>query len=338
MRALLDHATFSNVVSAHLSVPNGMDPPEHTSFRHIIEPYFSARAMAAFAPVCRAIAAGIVADLPAEGEVDLVAAVALAFALEVQCAFMGWPAELRQPLRAWAGRNAEATLARDPSATAAVALEFDGYIRELLAARRRAGDTAPDDPTTRLLHERVGGRPLTDEEIVSIIRNWTVGEIGTIAASVGIIAHHLAAHPEIQAGLRREPAALGEAIDEILRIHAPLIANRRVTTRPVEVGGRSIPAGARVTLIWASANRDEAVFGDPDAFEPARNRSRNLLYGAGIHVCPGEPLASLVLQTIVAALLGRTRRIAPVPDRPPVRAVYPMSGFSQLPLFVQCAA
>jgi cytochrome P450 len=189
--------------------------------------------------------------------------------------------------------------------------------------------------TTELLHATVDGRLLTDEEIVSIIRNWTVGELGTIAASVGIVAHFLAMRPELQNRLRAEPSLLPAAIDEILRIHAPLIANRRVTTSPVMIGDRTIEAGQRLTLIWASANRDEAVFGDPDEFRLDRDPSQNLLYGAGIHVCPGAPLARLELRIALEELLARTSRMAVVPDKPPARAAYPASGFSSLPLTIQ---
>lgn len=330
MRALLDQETFSNAAFTHLTVPNGMDPPQHTAFRRIIEPYFSPEMMAAFEPACGDIAEAIAARLPERGELDVIPAVAEDFALRVQCAFMGWPDALHEPLRAWARRNAEATLARDPAQLAAVALEFDGHIRALLRQRRDAGPRAPRDVTTRLIHERVGGRPLTDPEIVSIIRNWTVGEVGTITASVGIILHYLAERPALQDGLRADPAGLPAAIDEILRIHAPLIANRRVTTRPIAIGGRRIPAGQRVTLIWASANRDEAVFGDPDTFDPARNQARNLLYGAGIHVCPGAPLARLELRVLMEELLAHTSDIALADGPPPTRAVYPDAGYATL--------
>ena len=168
------------------------------------------------------------------------------------------------------------------------------------------------------------------------MRNWTVGELGTIAASISIVAHYLAGHPALQDTLRADLSGLPPAIDEILRIQAPLIANRRVTTRPVEVAGQRLGAGERITLIWASANRDEAVFGDPDAFDPERNAARNLLYGAGIHVCPGAPLARLELRLVVEALLARTRAIRPS-DRPPVLAVYPSSGFATLPLRIETA-
>lgn len=332
MRVLEDHATFSNAVSSHLSVPNGMDPPEHTAYRRIIERYFGPERMQAFEPVCRAIAADLAKGLPTGGEVELMGEFAQDFALRIQCAFMGWPEELHEPLRRWILKNQAATLGGHRAATAAVALEFDTYIRELLNARREAGSAAPDDVTTALLRERVEDRPLNDEELVSIIRNWTVGELGTISASVGILAHYLAERPDVQQQLRERPSSLPAAIDEILRIHAPLIANRRVATKTAELGGREIEAGERLTLIWASANRDEAVFGDADDFRLDRDPSLNLLYGAGIHVCPGAPLARLELRIVLEELLARTRGIALVPDKPPVKAMYPASGFSSLPL------
>jgi cytochrome P450 len=335
MRVLDDHETFSSVASRHLSVPNGMDPPEHTRYRKVIEPYFGPQEMQAFEPHCRRIAVDLVQSLPANGEVEFMRTFAEDFALQIQCAFMGWPTDLHEPLRQWTRRNREATLAADRAAMALVAHEFDGFISRLLDVRRDAGDEAPDDVTTRLLRERVEGRPLNDEEIVSIARNWTVGELATIAASVGILAQHLAERPDLQQRLRTQPALLPAAVDEILRIHAPLIANRRMTRKAVEIGGRRLDAGARISLIWASANRDEAVFGDPDEFRLDRDPAQNLLYGAGIHACPGAPLARLELRIVMEELLGRTRRIATVTGKPPTRAIYPGSGFTTLPLRIE---
>ena len=200
------------------------------------------------------------------------------------------------------------------------------------AVRAKPGSAeAPDDVTTSLLRERIDGRSLSDEEIVSIVRNWTVGELGTIAASIGILVHYLAERLPLQRELREKPSLLPAAIDETLRIHAPLIANRRVTTRAVEIGGRALEAGARLGLIWASANRDEAVFGDPDEFRLDRDPSDNLLYGAGIHICPGAPLARLELRTVLEELFKRSREITLADGKPAIRARYPASGFSRLP-------
>lgn len=328
MRVLEDHRSFSSVVSAsHLSVPNGMDPPRHTLFRRLIEPYFGADAMRAFEPECRRVAREGVSALQRGDGIEVMERLAHPFALRIQCAFMGWNPAVLEPLDGWMRRSQAASASGDRAAIARLAQEFDGYIRAILARRRALGAAAPDDVTMRLLHERVEGRALTDEEIASILRNWTAGELGTIAAAVGILVEYLAARPQLQQQLRMEPARLPAAIDEILRIHAPLVANRRVTTCPVEIGGRQIGAGERVTILWASANRDEAVFGDPDEFLPDRDPVPNLLYGAGVHVCPGAPLARMELQHLMEELLCATRSITPVPGREPRRAVYPASGF-----------
>lgn len=124
------------------------------------------------------------------------------FVVRVQCAFMGWPDDLHEPLRTWVHGQHRATLAGDRAALTASADRFDEVVRELIDVRREAGADAPDDLTTRLMEERIDGRPLSDAEIVSIVRNWTVGEFGTIASSVGIIAVYLAHHPEVEALLR----------------------------------------------------------------------------------------------------------------------------------------
>ena len=337
LRVLHDPRTFSSQVSGHPSVPNGMDPPTHTAFRQLIEPYFGAAPLAAFEPRCRRIAQDLVDSLPSAGEVEWMGRFAREPVVRMLCAFMGWPAELREPLREWGRKNEAATRSGDRAATAAVAFEFDGHIRAQLAIRRAAATPASNDVTSRLMRETVGGRTLADDEIVSIVRNWTVGEMATMAASIGILVHSLAEHPELQRQLRERPALLPAAIDEILRIQAPLIANRRVAKDDVEIGGHQLTAGDRVTLMWASANRDEDVFGDPDEFRLDRDPSLNLLYGAGIHVCPGAPLARMELRIVMETVLAGTRRIAPVAGKLPVRAQFPASGYAVLPVWVNRA-
>ncbi|WP_426207431.1 cytochrome P450 [Massilia sp. TWP1-3-3] len=336
-RVLDDHDSFSNHVSRHLSVPNGMDPPEHTAYRRILDPYFSAQRMDAFEPACRGIAAKLVSQMAAREETDLMAQFAQDFALQVQSDFLGWPAALHEPLRHWIGKNHAATLAGDTGAMNALAFEFDSYIQALLTARRDAGADAPDDITTSLLRDRIGKSLLGDRDIISILRNWTVGELSTIASCVGILVHYLAERPSLQQQLREEPALLPAAIDEILRIHAPLIASRRITTRQVKIGERTLAAGERISLIWASANRSETVFGNPDEFRLDRDPALNLLYGAGIHVCPGAPLARMSLRICMEQLLARTVHIALMPGMEALKAVYPASGFSVLPLSIRYA-
>lgn len=133
-RVLEDHHAFSNAVSSHLSVPNGMDPPEHTEYRRIIVPYFSRQRMEAFEPACRDIAVDLANSLPAAGETELMTAFARDFSLQIQSAFLGWPMDLHEPLRQWIRKNHAANLAGDKAVMDDVAVEFDGYIKDFNAA------------------------------------------------------------------------------------------------------------------------------------------------------------------------------------------------------------
>lgn len=331
-RVILDHDTFSSAVSQHLSVPSGMDQPEHTVYRRIIEPYFGTKRMRAFEPACRKIVVERVRDLAARGEVEFMTEVALPFAVHVQCAFLGWPSTLHDTLLQWIDKSQAATLAQDRRATSEIALEFESIIDNLLETRRASGAGPEFDVTAALMHEKVWGRPLSNEELASILRNWTAGEIGTISAAVGILIHYLAEHGDVERRLRAQPNLLGAAIEEILRLHGPLVSNRRITTRPVEIGGRKIDAGERVTLMWMSANRDERVFEEPDLFRLDRDHRKNLLWGAGIHVCPGAPLAQLEMRAFTEELLARTSALETIVENEPKLAVYPSSGFATLPL------
>src|SRR5690606_10345058 len=173
--------------------------------------HFGPAERAAFERACGALAAGPGGGLPRARQVELGAQSAQPFALEIQCAWLGWPEALHEPLRLWTRKNHAATLARDEAAMEAVAREFDGYIRALLAERRDAGEAAPGDITTRLLRDESLGRPLAEDEIVSILRNWTVGELGTIAASIGIVAQYLAVHADVQQRLRAERSLVAAA-------------------------------------------------------------------------------------------------------------------------------
>jgi cytochrome P450 len=309
-----------------------MDPPEHTAYRRLIEPYFSPERMAVFEPVCRAIMVKLMQETSARGEMEFMADVALPFAEQAQCAFLGWPTALHGRLANWTRKNHAATLAQDRQALSEIAREFEKLVDHLLESRLRADTDPKTDLTAALMHEQVWGRPLTNEEVASILRNWTVGEIGTISAAVGILAEYLAGHSELQRQLRAQPHLIPPAIEEILRLHGPLVMNRRVTTRPVEIGGKKIGTGERISLNWISANRDEAVFDEPDKFRLDRDPAKNLLYGAGIHYCPGAPLARLEMRVFLEELLARTSEIIAAPAPPATLATYPASGFASLPL------
>ena len=340
--ALAHPELFSSRVSTrHIAVPSGMDAPEHTAFRVINDKYYRPERMAGFAPTFRAIIRDLIAELPRGQAVDVMDGFAQRYAMRIQNAFMGWPESLEAPLTAWIEKNRRATLRGDRAEIGAVALEFDQYIRALLQERREAGDAAPRDITSELPHDIVhlpgGARPMTEEELISLIRNWTVGELSTVSAAAGILVRFLAAHPDEQARLRADTAAIPAAVEEIMRLEDPLVSNRRITTREVTLGGRTLPAGSRVTLNWASVNRDDAAFPDALAYQPERDQSANLVYGAGIHACPGAPLARLELRLLMEELLSGTTHIAldATDPEPCAYAQYPVAGYSKVRVMVR---
>ena len=246
---------------------------------------------------------------------------------------MGWSETVYPVLMNWAQKNYAAIRARDRAKMTALAQEFDSIIREQIDQRIKNNAEPHNDVTAALMHETVHGRQLSQAQIISILRNWTAGEVGTLSGAIGILIHYLAVHRELQTWLRIQPSFIQAANDEILRIHGPLVSNRRITTRPVEIGGRKIGAGEQLSLNWLAANRDEKVFGNPDTFCLDRDPKDNLLYGAGIHVCPGAPLARLELQLVVQGFLKNTTEIT-LTNSSPTNAVYPASGFSKLPVYV----
>ncbi|MDO5533954.1 MAG: cytochrome P450 [Propionibacteriaceae bacterium] len=334
MAAAQDADRFSNAVSAHLQVPNGLDGDAHRAARATLDRYFTDDELAPYSDVFADVARDLFADLPRGEAVDAVHDIGAVFAVRAQSAWLGWPSDLEPHLLAWMADNHAATRSGDRSRTAVVASDFDAIIGSIIAPRRAAGDDAPDDLTTRLMRDTVDGRTFTDEEITSILRNWTGGDLGSIALCVGVLFAFLGTHPEVQQRLRAgvPDAELDAIIDEVLRIDDPFLTNRRVTTCPVHIAGTDLPKGARVKLHWTSANRDEAVFGDPDAFDPEGNAPHNLVYGIGPHVCPGRPLATMELRIAVREALAATENIAPAPGEEPEREVAPVGGYARVPV------
>ncbi|WFB36720.1 cytochrome P450 [Kiritimatiellota bacterium B12222] len=325
---LADHERYSNAVSQHLSVPNGMDPPEHGPFRKLIEPYFSASRMQDFEPACRDIAKRLIASCAKQGDTDIMRELATPYVLQIQCAWMGWPQEIHDDLWQWWQESRKAMKTGDRNRIKQQADHFTAMVQTQIDERRQLGENAPQDLTTELMKEQVNGKPLSDDEIISILRNWTAGEVGTLSASVAIILHFCAEHPDIQNEIRQHPAQLETAIDEILRLHAPLLTNRRVTRCPVEHAGTTLPENTKLTLVWQAANRDPETFPCPHAFKWDRDPDQNLLWGKGIHVCPGAPLAKLQLRMFMEELFTQIQSIHPGKIYQP--ASFPETGFEAL--------
>lgn len=325
-----DPATYSSV-SRHLAIPNGMDPPEHARYCAVLEPYFTPAEMATFEPRCRQIAEQLMRKLDGRQEVEFVNEYAEPFAMQALCAFAGWPIETWEYLRGWTHGNQEAALSRDRAVGVVLAREFAGYVEQAIRSRRERGAAPSQDITAGLMATSVEGQPLSDEAIVSILRNWTAGQ-GTVAAGLSILMFHLAGHSALQRRLRDDQSLVAAAVDEILRVDGPLVANRRTTTRDVEIGGRQIGAGENLTLMWIAADRDPHAFDEPEAVRLDRDQQGNLLFGAGIHYCVGAPLARLELRVALETLLARTSVIEIGTVAPPVRTVFPSNGMLALPL------
>ena len=333
-RAALDHSTFSSAVSRFPQVPNGLDGREHTLFRAALDSLLSPAALAPYQADFERIAAELVTSLPRGASVEAVREVGAAFAVRAQSAWLGLAPEMEGRLLDWIEDNHAATRSGDVARTAQVAKEFDDIIRSML--ERRAPDNTLTDVTGELLRIEVGGRRLTQAEIMSVLRNWTGGDLGSIALCVGVLVYHLASDPELQSRLRQgvADAEMDLIIDEVLRIDDPFVSNRRLTTCSVDLGGIGLPEGARVKLHWTSANRDEVTFGDPDGFDPAAHAADNLVYGIGRHACPGRLLATLELSIAIRALLAGTATITLDPDRPAEREVAPVGGWAHVPVLL----
>lgn len=335
VQAALDPDRFSSAVSNHLHVPNSLDSAEHAAYRQALDRFLGPEALAPLHDQVRRVAADLIASLPRGVGVDAVSGLGTRFAVRAQSTWLGWPAALEERLVAWVGENHAATRSGDRAWTERVAEDFDALIRSVLEPRRAGAALGGSrDVTAELMRTEVNGRPLSDAEIVSVLRNWTGGDLGSIALCVGVLVHHLAAQPQLQDRLRAgvADAELDAVLDEILRIDDPFVSSRRITTCPLTIGGVALPAAARVKLNWTSANRDEAVFGDPNALDPRANSDRNLVYGIGRHACPGRLLATLEMRVIVRELLAATMSIALDPQQPAERAVSPVGGWARVPI------
>ena len=328
-------ATFSSGVSRFLQVPNGLDGAQHAMFRAVIDRFFTHEALAVLEPRLRSVARRLVAKLPRGEATDVVGGLGTRYAVQAMLPWLGWDPGLEEELVTWVADNATATRSGELERTRTVAERFDEIIVRVIEPRLERLDSAARDVTDQLLREQVQGRNLSRAELVSILRNWTGGDLGSLALCVGVIMHQLAASPGICKQVRDrlgDDEALDRAIDELLRIDDPFVSNRRVALHGARLAGKDIGAGQRIVVDWTRANRDPRVFMDPDAFNPEENAPNNLVYGRGPHVCPGRGLATLELRILLEELLPVFSSIdLPVTPRG-VRAEFPLGGWATCPV------
>lgn len=335
IRAVLaDPETFSNA-SQFLAIPNGMDPPAHGRYHDALATFFNEEKMTRFEPQIRTIATRLLEPLISGEELEVVENFVTPFAFKTLCALLGWSDQQWQSLAGWVHDNQQVALSQDAAAGKALADLFSNHVRTNLDSHRSSPDNT-DDATTALLNMTIDGENLTDEQIVSILRNWAAGH-GTVSTALGILILHLARDPELQNQLRNDPSLIPPAIEEILRVDGPLVANRRTTTREVEIQGRTIPKGENLTLIWIAANRDPRIFNDPEVINLERRTDAGLVWGQGIHICLGAPLARIEMRVALEEVLSRTKCLELV-DPAPRRAVYPSNGLETLHLRLTLAS
>lgn len=327
-----DDRTFSSAVSRFLQVPNGMDGKYHTAFRALVDRYLSPRRVAELQAGTRQLAEEVVAEAVAGSNAIDAVELGAQFAVRGSCAWLGWPRELEAELLRWVHANFAATRSGELEKTAEVARWYNEIITSLLKFRR---EHPTDDVTSELMQDRSLGRALTDEEITSILRNWTGGDLGTMAQCVGVVVAYLADNPHLQQRLRTgvSDAEWQAVLDEIMRLDDPFMASRRVATRDVTVGDTQVQAGQRLRLNWTAANQDPEVFGE-QRFDPAGHAEFNLVWGTGRHACPGRDLGTMQLRELIQALLAATRMIEPAMDGARVRSEPPAGGYDSVPVWL----
>jgi cytochrome P450 len=173
----------------------------------------------------------------------------------------------------------------------------------------RALATPRDDLFTALTRMEIDGRPLTREEQLGYLNIVFAGGRDTIIHTITGVVGHFAAHPEALHALRERPELVTLAAEEFFRMLSPITHIGRVLPADTEVGGRVYSAGERVSLCWASANRDAAVFREPDTIKLDRKPNPHIAFGSGPHVCLGALHARLLTRTLIECLATRLEAI-----------------------------
>jgi cytochrome P450 len=313
--AALDDARYISSVRAVVpSDPRGLrrpplnyDAPAHTPYRRALDRTLSRQRLERLQPRLREHARRELRPLLDRGEGDIAQEFGARFPAWVTTEWLNLDPELAPVLARTAARwvNAWRTQDRDTVNTTSEAMY--GIARDLVASRRLRPLPVEEDPASSLLSERVDGEPLEEEKVVGALRQSLV--VGMVAPPIiiGSIATHLARDGELQDRLRADPSLIPAALEEFLRLYTPYRGFARTVIEPTVVGGREILPGEPVTLNYASANRDEAVFDDPDEFRMDReNVAAHLGFGRGRHRCPGAPLARMSLEIAISELLAGT--------------------------------
>ncbi|AKT38586.1 cytochrome P450 [Chondromyces crocatus] len=311
-----------------------LDPPRHGKLRGLIVRALSPRSVAEFEPWLRKIADGLLESLHGASEFELLSTLAIPLPMIVIVEMLGVGTERRDEFRRWVDDFAAAhaigsTLKREQLQRSTQA--FCHYFSAQLEERRRE---PREDLLSQLVHAEVDGERVTAEELLSVVTALLIGGNETTTSLIANALVTLTDHPDQLAEVQENPALIPAFIEEVLRFESPAHIVFRQTTTDVELDGVTIPRGAMVLPMLASANRDERQFPDPDRFDIHRDTKGHVAFGLDIHFCPGSALARLEARVMLDALLSRAKNLR----RPEREVAWAPSFFLRTPQkLVLCA-
>jgi cytochrome P450 len=289
----------------------GMDPPDHTRLRSLVNKAFTPRIVRQLEPRLHAVAHELLDAALAQREVDLVQALTYPLPVTAIAEIIGVPVEDRDQFKVWSDQ-AVATLGtaffapptvEQLERQLALRKEMQGYFVPLAESRRRE---PRDDLLSGLVRVEHEGSKLDHDEMLAMLVLLLVAGNETTTTLIGNAVLALLEHPDELKRLREAPALVPSAVDEVLRFESPVQFDPRRASRDTEIGGVAI-AESTLLLNWlGSANRDERVFERPDVFDIAREKNPHLAFGFGAHHCLGHNLARLEASVALEVLLART--------------------------------
>ncbi len=356
--SIFRHRDIVAVLQDHENFPNGQgpgpermrqlneggmlqngDPPHLIAQRKIVLQALTPRMIRSWEPRIREITVACLDELAPLGAADVVEPLAESVPGTVFAEILGVPPENRADFKRWTTEIVAAlggTEAQKQQSVVAMG-EFMGYFTQKITARRAelaSGEDTPDDLFTRLLTHEYEGRYFDDLEVILALHVLLVGGHETTVGAISSALWLLAEHPDVAQRLREDAGLIPGAVEEILRLESPVQCLFRTATGDQPVGEHTIPDDAKLAVLYASANRDPAVFAEPDDFkvdrDPAELR-RHVAFGAGIHTCVGAALARAELRTVLELVLDRLPGLRP--DGEPRRHLSMITrGFAYLPL------
>lgn len=280
----------------------GMDPPDHATYRRIVQAVFTPRSVAALEPMIAGHAERIVDDLVTAGGGEFVMGTAAQLPLLVLCDLMGVSYDDREEYFSMA--NAAANMENPKVDRLSALLNLLVLCMQLVDEKRSEPDGSM---LSAYANTEIEGRRLTPDEIAMFFATLSIAGHETTRNTTAHFVRLMSEHPDQKALLLEDlDARLPNAIDEVLRYSPPVMDFRRTTTCDVQLGDKVMLEGDKVYLSYVSANRDEAIFEAPDRFDILRpNASKHLAFGVGPHHCLGAGLARLQLRILLGELYQR---------------------------------